>query len=689
MSVPRGARIAAERVCLLAILVLSGLLEFVKLSQNGWANTYYSAAVKSMLGSWHRFFFISADPNGLITVDKPPLGLWLQALSAKLFGFAPLSLIVPEGICAVLAVALMYRIVAPRFGVLAGLTSAFTLAVFPSFVAVSRDNGVDPLLILLMLASCAAGLAAIDSGRLRTLVGTGVLLGLAFNTKSLAALLCVPGIGLGYLVCAPGSWQRRLRQLSVAGVIFVAVAVSWSLAVDATPASQRPFIGSTSSNSELQLEFGYNGFGRVGGQQGGPGTTRKYLTAIQIKPLVRPGIDAPPSAVELHYYATHRRHVAVSPQPKPAVTHTSGRHRRTKPVPFGGARSPVRIFGTGLGGQAGWLVPLALIGLLAIGLTLRGRGDRRTAGLFVLGSWFLVELAVLDFSAGIVHPYYSSAIGPGVAAMVGGGSVALATLARDPDRRRALRGYLLAALGAGATLGVQLILIDREGDPLWWRIPLAILCLAALLAIPFARARSGWAVAVAVGALLVAPTVFCFSVWLAPVNGTFPAAGPYSYPGQGAFGVGPTTVRVDRRLIGFLHSHGATTPYTLLTQSDDQDSPLILMGLRADAEGGYNTTDPALSGDQLAALVAAGKARYLLVAGPYASRGGNGASAAARLVCPEIPAVIWSDGISNGLGSYLVDCRGLARELRHPYRYARQFIARHEASYRLLRRYAL
>ncbi|HVC84385.1 MAG TPA: glycosyltransferase family 39 protein, partial [Solirubrobacteraceae bacterium] len=138
-----------QHVGLAAILVLSGLLQFVRLSQNGYANIYYSAAVKSMLRSWHAFFFVSADPNGLISVDKPPLGLWLEALSAKLFGFSPASLLIPEGICAVLAVALIYRIVAPRFGSVAGLVSAFALAVFPSFVAVSRDNGVDPLLILL------------------------------------------------------------------------------------------------------------------------------------------------------------------------------------------------------------------------------------------------------------------------------------------------------------------------------------------------------------------------------------------------------------------------------------------------------------------------------------------------------------------------------------------------------------
>ena len=658
-----------------AIMVLSGLLEFVRSSQDGYANIYYSAAVKSMLVSWHNFFFVSADPSGLISVDKPPLGLWLQGLSAKLFGYAPASMRVPEGICALLAVALIYRIVAPRFGAVAGLVSAFALATFPSFVAVSRDNGVDPLLILLMLAACGAALAAIDSGRLRTLVWCGVLAGLAFNTKSLAALLIVPGIGAGYLVCAPGTLRRRIAQLAAAGVVFVVVALSWMTIVDLTPASQRPFVGSTSSNSQLQLALGYNGFGRVGGQQGGPGkSTKRYLTKAQTLPLVRPGLNSAPTAALLRYRATHPR---TRPAPKPVRPAVApGRRRMKKPLPFGGTRSPVRIFGAGLGGQAGWLVPLALLGMIGLGLTLRGRSDRRTGGLFVLGGWFLVELAALDFSAGIVHPYYSSALAPGVAAMVGAGGAAIASLVRRSEQRKALVGYVLALLAVAGTVAAQLVLINREGDPLWWRIPLIVLCFAALIAIPAVRARAGWLVAVAVGALLVAPMVFSFSVWLAPVNGTFPAAGRYSYPGPGYWGVGAGTVGADRALIRYLRTHGATRPYPLLTESSDLASPLILLGLPVAAAGGYNTTDPALSGPQLATLVSAHRARYLLIAGPYASRGGNGGLTAARLVCPEVAQVLWDSG-GAGNGGYLVDCAGKAAQLRQPYVSARAFLRAH------------
>ncbi|HEX4035348.1 MAG TPA: glycosyltransferase family 39 protein [Solirubrobacteraceae bacterium] len=673
-------RVGLEYLGLGGVTALSLVLNLVKLSQNGYANIYYSGAVKSMLRSWHAFFFVSADPNNLITVDKPPLGLWLQALSAKVFGFSPLSLLIPEAVLGTLTVVLLYRIVAPRFGQVAGLVGALALAIFPIFVAVSRDNGVDPLLIFLMLAACGAALAAIDSGRLRTLIWCAVLVGLAFNTKSLAALLCVPGIGLGYLVCAPGSLRRRILHLAAAGVVLVAVSLSWVVAVELTPASARPYVGSSSDNSEFDLMLGYNGFGRVGGQQGGPGaTTHVILTQPQTLPLVRPAVErgVPVSKALRRELHTHPE----IPLPPPAPPRP-GRHRLARPLPFGGTRSPLRIFSRSLGDQAGWIVPLALFGLLALVMVVRGRRDRRMPGLLVLGGWFVVELATLDFSAGIVHPYYSSALGPPLAAVAGAAAVGFASLVRSRDARRAALGFALLVLAVIGTLAVQLVLIHREDDPTWWRIPLVLVSIAALIATPLFPRRAQWTVAVAVGALLVAPLVYSFSVWGAPVAGTFPAAGPYAYAGHGGVGATATGERVDRSLIAFLRSHREAQPYALLTQSADQADPLILLGLHATAVGGYNTTDPAMSGSQLADLVAAHRARYLLIAGPYASRGGNAASTAARLVCPEIPGEIWAAG-THGLGSLLVDCSGRAAQLRHPYASARAFIARYHIRYKL------
>jgi len=323
-------------------------------------------------------------------------------------------------------------------------------------------------------------------------------------------------------------------------------------------------------------------------------------------------------------------------------------------------------------------VPLALIGLLALGLTVGGRADRRGAATFVLGGWFLVELATLDFSAGIVHPYYASALGPGVAAMVGAGAVAIGSLVASAHARLALRGYVLAVAAVAGTLAAQLVLIGREGDPLWWRIPLVVLCLGGLGAIPLARRRSGWALAVAVGALLVAPMVFSVSVWLAPVDGTFPAAGPYSHAGHGGIDVTAVDLPAYRGLAAYVQTHRPAQRYPLLTQSSDQAAPLILLGLRASPEGGYGASDPALSNSRLASLVAAGKARYFLISGPYASRGGNSGETAARLVCLEIPEFLWAPPGSPTLGdSYLVDCQNKADALRRPYATARAFLRAH------------
>ncbi|MGH2835468.1 MAG: glycosyltransferase family 39 protein, partial [Solirubrobacteraceae bacterium] len=174
-----------EHLVLMAILALSLVLNTVKLSQNAWGNTFYSASVKSMLGSLHNFLYASFDQGGLVSIDKPPLGVWVQVVSAKLFGFTPLSVLLPEAIIGTLTVLALYLILARRLGVPAALAAALTLAVFPVFVAVSRANGVDPLLVLLLVLACGAALRSIDGGRVVWLLVAGALIGLAFNTKTM------------------------------------------------------------------------------------------------------------------------------------------------------------------------------------------------------------------------------------------------------------------------------------------------------------------------------------------------------------------------------------------------------------------------------------------------------------------------------------------------------------------------
>ncbi len=499
---------------LAVVIAAAAVLNTVRLSQNGYGNIFYSAGVRSMLRSWHNFFFVASDPAGLVSIDKPPLGLWLQAASAELFGFHPLSVLLPEALAGVAVAAVLYVAVARRFGTLAGLTAGLVCAVFPSFVAVSRTNNVDAPLILLMLLACVAAIRACESGRWRTLLLSGVLVGLAFNTKTLAAYLAVPGIALAYLVCAPVPVRRRLAQLLVAGVVTGIVSFAWIAVVEATPASQRPYVGSSTDNTELGLTFNYNGFGRVEGQSGGPAGTHG-------KPGARVPIDVA-RHVDAQRAREHPHHPPPAPQPPAGRNFNAGRY--PKPVPFGGPPGLFRLFGSGLDDQAGWLLPFAFVGLIAALVLLwferrdpapgpGGRDDRaagetpghatpeaavtdtaaprpwrrdpRLAAVIVLGGWFAIECIVLSLSKGIVHPYYASALAPGAGAMAGIGLYSLIRLCRRPPGLGRYAGLALAAAAVIGTVTAEIVIMHRFGY-LHWFVPVlavaAAACLVALLA---------------------------------------------------------------------------------------------------------------------------------------------------------------------------------------------------------------
>jgi 4-amino-4-deoxy-L-arabinose transferase-like glycosyltransferase len=666
----RGARLLASvprtrTLGFVAVVAFSAVLNTNHLAQNGYANIFYSAGVKSMLRSLHNFVFVSFDAGGLISIDKPPLGLWVQALSAKLFGFTPLSLLLPEAIMGVLAVAALYLILARRLGTLAAFAGALALAVFPSFVAVSRENGVDPLLILLLVLACGVALRACESGRWRTLLLSAVLVGLAFNTKTLAAYLVVPGIAVAYAVCAPGSLGRRCAQLAVAGVVLAAVSFAWIAFVEATPASKRPYVGSSTNNTEIGLTWEYNGVGRVEGQSGGPHTT-----------VVKPGARVPAKRA---VHSSARR----SPSPATHSTGSSGTRakkangRDTYPIPFGGPPGPLRLFGVGLGDQSAWMLPFALIGLVGVAMLAflerrrarepddrtppPGRRDPRLATALVLGGWFLVEAVVLSTSKGIVHPYYVSALGPGTGAMVGAGAAAFVRLARGPWRLWALA---LIALAVAATVATQSVLAHRE-HYMQWFVPVlvigAVVLLGALVAL---RSLALPAVALLFALLLVIPTGYSSSTWLAPVEGTFPAAGPTQAAGSpDGYGVNERDLGIDKALIAYVGRHRPGTRWALLTVASDTAAPMMLLGLPAAALGGYSGTDPALDGPGLARYVARGEARWVLLGGEYSLRGGNGATQAVLRACRQLAPSVWRSPVPYPFGRTLFDCAGRERQL--------------------------
>jgi 4-amino-4-deoxy-L-arabinose transferase-like glycosyltransferase len=464
------------------LLGIAAVLNLWSLSINGWANTYYSAAVRSMSTNWHDFLFASLDRSGLMTVDKPPLSLWVQALSARVFGFHPLSLLVPQALMGVVAVGLVYDPTRRRFGRPAGFVAGLALATTPVVVAVSRHNNPDELLILCSVAAVWFVLRALDTGRTRWLVLSGVAVGLGFETKMAVALMVVPGIAAAWMWIAPRGRITALKQLLAGGAAMVLVGGAWPLLVALTPAADRPWISGTSDNSIFSLIFGYNGLGRLAGQAGGPG-----------------GGAGP------------------------------GGGGGTM---FGGATGPFRLLQSGLGDQAGWLLGVAIVSGLGLLFASRlRRRDPRTGWLLVIGGAFLCTAVAFSFASGIFHPYYVSLLAPFVAALVGAGVGQMLTDSRAGGR-------VIAPLAIGAGVVTELVVLHELGGQLSWAAPLVIAVgggSAVVLAIRLTRRVRAVVVGVALAALLAAPAMWAAETIGHATNGTFPTGGPASasFGGQG------------------------------------------------------------------------------------------------------------------------------------------------------------
>ncbi len=488
-SAPRALTRFSPRVRpeLAGLLALSALLNLWALSRNGWANEYYAATVRSMTTSWHNFLFGAFDSAGVMTVDKPPLALWVQAASAKVFGFSSLSMLVPQALMGVAAVGLVYDLTRRVWGRPAGFVAGLVLALTPISVAIARHNNPDMLLVLLCVAALWCVVRGLADGRTRWIVLAGVMIGLGFETKMAAALIVVPGLAAAWLWAAPGGGFARVRQLAAGGLAMVVVGGAWPLLVALTPAGSRPWISGTADNSIWSLIAGYNGAGRVTGQAGGPGGA-----------MGGPGGGGGAGGV------------------------------------FGGPIGPFRLLDSSLGAQAGWLLGFALVSGIAIlvGSRLR-RGDARTGWLIATGGAFLGCAVVFSVADGIFHPYYVSLLAPFTAALVGGG---VGQFLRG-DRSTLWLAPVAVVIGGVVEL---VVLNNTSGAPGWAStliIVTGIAAVAAMVAESSKRVRM-IALAVALAGLLAAPTTWAAQTLGHATNGTFPAGGPASAGGFGGPGGG-------------------------------------------------------------------------------------------------------------------------------------------------------
>jgi 4-amino-4-deoxy-L-arabinose transferase-like glycosyltransferase len=455
------------------------------LTRNGWANDFYAAAVQAGTKSWKAFFFGSFDSSNFITVDKTPASLWVMELSGRAFGFSQWSMLVPQALEGVASVALLYAAVRRWFGPPAGLIAGLVLALTPVAALMFRFNNPDALLVLLMTAAAYALVRAIENGRTRWLVLCGVLLGFAFLAKMLQAFLVVPGFAVAYLWAgAPPRLLRRVWQTVLMGVAVIVGAGWWIAIAELTPAADRPYFGGSTDNNILQLAIGYNGLGRltgnetgsVGGGTGGAG--------------------------------------------------------------WGGATGVVRLFQTEFGGQISWLLPTALICLGAMLWVSRraARTDRTRAAALLWGGWVIVTGLVFSYMSGIIHPYYMVALAPGIGALVGIGAMALF---------RGQLGWTQRAVAAATVLvtGVwSYVLLDRTPDWLPWLrwvvLVAGVLGACAVLARPW---LAPWRrlVLLPLGLAMVAGLAGPAAYTLDTVNTSYTGAIPSAGPATLGFGGGP------------------------------------------------------------------------------------------------------------------------------------------------------
>ena len=634
-SLPVGAAARTRRLALswhhaalAGVLVLASYLDFAKLAQNGYANTYYAGAVRSMLKSWSNFFFVSFDPGGLVSVDKPPLALWVEAGSAKLFGYSGLTILLPEALAGVVSVWILYLLVARYFGRLAGVIAALALAVSPVSVAVNRDNNPDALFVMLLVLSVYVGARAVESGRLRTLLVTAVLVGLAFNTKMLAAAIVVPGLAAGYAFFAPRSWKTRVWHLAVAGLVMTVVSGAWIAAVQLTPAADRPYVGSTTNNSALSLALGYNGLGRVTRQTGGTSTGGGLGGA------------------------------------------------------FSGTPGFWRLLNDALGDQGGWLLALAVVGgISALVAAILARRRVELGVLVAIGGWFLAAAVVFSYSSGIIHTYYVSALAPASAALVGIGTPALW---RDVRRGGFWAAFPLVAIAASAW--IEIVLLRRSGYLGYLQALVAVVALAALGAVAAAalletaRARAligAAALTAAVSAFLVAPAAWSATTLDGAIDGTFPGAGPTYYSlgsgssaglpnqrgggGFAGFGGGASTTTAIDTALAYAEKHDPGTRFALVVSSETEAADAIIKGESVAAMAGFTGRETVLTNAFLSRLISTGEARYFLLGsgggpgGGFAGPGGTSNAAVTTItsICKAVTSVSTSSGT-------LYDCSGKA-----------------------------
>jgi 4-amino-4-deoxy-L-arabinose transferase-like glycosyltransferase len=477
-----SALVRPEAVALAVLLAGTAALYLWNLAASGWANAYYSAASLAGSQDWTAWFFGSFDAGNAITVDKTPAALWVTGLSVRLFGLSSWSVLAPQALMGVAAVALLYATVRRAVGPLGGLVAGAVFALTPVAALMFRFNNPDALLVLLLVAAAYCTVRGVENGATRWFVAAGIAVGFAFLAKMLQAYLVIPALAAVVLVASPVSLPRRFGQVAAAAVAVI-VSSGWYLAVvELWPEASRPYIGGSQTNSIIELLFGYNGFGRITGNEVG-----------------RVGGGGP----------------------------------------FSQGAGLFRLFGGEVGTEIAWLLPTAIV--IAVALFWLRRATPRTdairAQTIVWFGWLLVTGLVFSLMEGIFHEYYTVALAPAIGALVGLG---VAVAWRERHRLSVVVGSAVVVAGSAAWMAYLL----ETTAPTWLPVLPPVLVGVGVVAglgliaahVNHDRSFAGLALAAGVLVLLLTPALASVATAAEPHTGSIPTAAPTATAGRGGFG---------------------------------------------------------------------------------------------------------------------------------------------------------
>ncbi|MEK4192082.1 glycosyltransferase family 39 protein [Paenibacillus odorifer] len=699
------ARKISSDLILWLILILAAFLYGYGVWNDHYVNTYYTTAVGSMLQNFHNFFFASLDSAGSVTVDKPPVTFWIQTLSALIFGLHGWSVILPQALGGVGSVLLVYLLVKPTFGKAAARLAALAMATTPVAAAVSRTNNIDALLVFTLLLAVWFLFKGTKSNKLGSLLAAFALIGVGFNEKMLQAYMVLPAFYLFYVLAAKVNWKRKTGVLAASTAILLVVSLSWAVIVDSIPASKRPYIGSSGTNSVLNLAFGYNGVARLTGDRGTGGggggmpsmnggempNMNGEMPAMNGERPAMNGADAENGTDSGRGAFSGRQGInstsdgqngaddGGSPgQPPGGGTDNQNRQfggegggqgQRSGMNGGGGGMfntgtaGPLRLFQSELSGQASWMLPFVLFGCIGLFANLRRRNftQGHKEALFWL-AWLVPVMGFFSI-AGFFHQYYLVMMAPPIAALVGAGWSKLWSLYREHS------GWLswLLPVATLVTAVFQWYIIHPYDDTIGRGWSIGILAAGIVVSLvlvvlkgkqkPFVFSAS----IVAVLVLLIGPLYWAATPITYGLNSQTPEAGPGSSEGRGGMGGNSSNfgrnsaTSANESLLSYLEENNTGEPYLFAVLDYGTAAPYIVdKGASVVILNGFSNSDTVYTTDTLKALVESGKVKYFLLSsgGMGGGRGGN--STLSTWITDngtEVPAADWAGNDAGNSGT--------------------------------------